>query len=134
MWFSGFVDAEGNLQVYFNRMYLRIKFRITLHVDDTEVLYKIQKRLGVGNVRVQHISSVYEISKLEDINLILLPILESNPLHTTKYLDYLDFKSASLLLSSLSITRLNDKDLRWAINLINQMNSIACAVKYMICR
>lgn len=81
-WFSGFVDAEGNFQVYLDRIYLRIKFRITLHIDDTEVLYIIQKKLGVGTVRVQDISSNYEISKLEEIKSILIPILESNPLRT----------------------------------------------------
>jgi len=122
-WFSGFVDAEGNFQVYLDRMYLRIKFRITLHIDDTEVLHTIQRRLGIGTIRLQEISSVYEISKLEDINLVLIPILESNTLRTTKYLDYLDFKSASLLLTSLSTTRLDDKDYLWARDLMTQMNS-----------
>lgn len=122
-WFTGFVDAEGNFQVYFDRTYLRIKFRITLHIDDTEVLYTIQKRLGIGTVRQQKISSVFEISKLEDINSVLIPIFESSVLRTTKYLDYLDFKQASLLLTSLSTTRLDYKDSSWARDLIIQMNS-----------
>lgn len=65
---------------------------MTLPVDDIEVLYTIKKRLGVGTVRTQDNYSTSEISKLEDIKLILIPLLENNPLHTTKYLDFLDFK------------------------------------------
>lgn len=49
-WFSGFVDGEGNFQVLFDRYYLRLMFRIRLHIDDIAVLYTIQSFLGVGIV------------------------------------------------------------------------------------
>jgi len=39
-WLSGFIDAEGNFQVYFNRQYLQVAFRLTLHKDDIALKYK----------------------------------------------------------------------------------------------
>ena len=39
---SGFIDAEGNFQVLIDRKYLRAMFRITLHIDDAEILFKIK--------------------------------------------------------------------------------------------
>lgn len=73
-WLSGFIDAEGNFQVYFDRNYLRAKFRISLHIDDKEVLYEIQKRLGVGNVRESRTSCLFEVNNITDISSVLLPI------------------------------------------------------------
>ena len=39
-WLAGFIDAEGNFQVYLDRLYLRVMFRIRLHKDDIDVLQK----------------------------------------------------------------------------------------------
>ena len=39
-WLSGFIDGEGNFQVYLDRQYLRVMFRIRLHKDDINVLKK----------------------------------------------------------------------------------------------
>lgn len=50
LWFSGFADGESNFQVFIDRQYLRVIFRIRLHIDDIAILYKIKDFLGVGNV------------------------------------------------------------------------------------
>lgn len=42
LWFSGFIDGEGNFQVFLDRHYLRAIFRIRLHIDDIAILYKIK--------------------------------------------------------------------------------------------
>ena len=91
-WLSGFIDAEGNFQVFFDRQYLSVLFRINLHVDDIEVLYAISKYLGVGSVRVQSSYGVYSIGKVKDLITVLIPLLDKHSLRTTKYLDYIDFK------------------------------------------
>ena len=41
-WLSGFIDGEGNFQVYLDRNYLRVMFRIRLHIEDVAVLHKIR--------------------------------------------------------------------------------------------
>ena len=99
-WLSGFIDAEGNFQVFFDRQYLRVLFRINLHIDDIEVLYAISKYLGVGTVRTQSTSAVYSIGKVQDLLTVLIPLLDMYSLRTTKYLDYIDFKKILHLLSS----------------------------------
>ncbi len=76
-WLSGFIDAEGNFQVFMDRGYLRVMFRINLHIDDIEILYKIKKYLGVGTVRVKGNSCVFVISNSKDCSKVLIPFLTS---------------------------------------------------------
>ena len=37
-WLAGFIDGEGSFQVFLDRVYLRVMFRIRLHKDDINVL------------------------------------------------------------------------------------------------
>jgi len=59
------------------------------------------------------------VSKLEEIK-IIIDIFSKNPLNTTKYLNFLDFKEAFELYTTSKITKdFSDK----IINLKNGMNS-----------
>lgn len=122
-WFSGFVDAEGNFQVFFDRNYARVLFRIVLHKDDVQILYKIKNYLGVGTVRISKDHCVYSIGKQKDLVNTLFPILDKYTLLTTKYLDYLDFKKVVKLINELSTSRIQGNDLILVKEIINQMNS-----------
>ena len=53
---------------------------------------------------------------------VLIPLLDTYPLRTTKLLDYYDFKSTVLLLSALSTTRLEDEQKALAFKPISGMN------------
>jgi len=64
-WLAGFIYAEGNLQVFLDRHYLRVVFRINLHIDDIAVLYRIKEFLGVGTVRISQNSCVYSIGNVK---------------------------------------------------------------------
>jgi len=135
-WLSGFIDAEGNFQVFFDRYpfvtpplalpvggyYLRVMFRIRLHVDDIAILYAIQTFLGVGTVRIEGTSCLFVINKVQDLLTVLIPLLDEFKLLTVKYLDNLDFKTAVMYLSSLPTTRPNPTDLPWIKGLIIGMN------------
>lgn len=122
-WFSGFVDAEGNFQIFLDRIYVRVLFRIVLHIDDVQVLYKIKNNLGAGTVRINKDYCVYSISKQEELANILIPILDKHTLLTTKYLDYLDFKKIVKLIKELSTSRIQGNDLKLVKEIVNQMNS-----------
>ena len=113
-WLSGFIDAKGNFQVFFDRQYLRVLFRINLHIDDIEVLYAISKYLGVGTVRTQSTSAVYSIGKVQDLLTVLIPLLDMYSLRTTKYLDYIDFKKILQILSTSPSTKISGDDLTTA--------------------
>lgn len=121
-WFSGFVDGEGNFQVFLDRNYLRAIFRIRLHIDDIAILYKIQKFLGVGKVQINNNSCVFVIYKIEDLTNVLFPLLDQYNLFTTKWLDYLDFKLVVNYLITARTTRLNEELALWIHPLIKGMN------------
>ena len=81
---SGFIDGEGNFQVFLDRHYLRAIFRIRLHIDDIAILFKIKKILGVGKVTIQGSNCLYSITNIRDIHNVLLPLLDSYNLFTSK--------------------------------------------------
>lgn len=127
-WLSGFIDAEGNFQVFMDRGYLRLAFRILLHIDDVETLHKIKHFLGVGTVSTSKNIAVYRIYKTEDLLNVLIPLLDNHSLRTTKWLDYSDFKSIVLQLSASSSTLAqgtraqNDEQKAEALKRISGMN------------
>jgi hypothetical protein len=64
LWLSGFIDGEGNFQVFLDRNYLRAIFRIRLHIDDIAILYKIQEFLGAGKVSIHGSNCLFSISNI----------------------------------------------------------------------
>ena len=131
-WLSGFVDAEGNFQVFFDRHYVRVLFRIVLHIDDIQILYLIKNNLSVGTVRTSGDHCVYSIGKVTDLINNLIPILDKHTLLTTKYFDYLDFKKVVNLLNVSSTSNIQGTELIKVKEILNQMNSAAAQGIIMI--
>lgn len=121
-WLSGFIDGEGNFQVYLDRNYLRVMFRIRLHIDDVAVLHKIRDFLGVGRVVTNGNSCVFIISEVNSLSNVLFPLLDKYKLYTTKWLDYIDFKSVVLILATSNTTRLSSSQLERVKDIIYNMN------------
>ena len=121
-WLTGFIDGEGNFQVSLDRNYLRVMFRIRLHIDDL-VLQKIRDFLGVGRVVIEGNRCLFIISDVKSILAVLFPLLDKYQLYTTKWLDYVDFKSLVLFLSESNSTRLSLSQLEKIKGIMSQMNS-----------
>ena len=49
-WFSGFTDGEGNFLITLDRQYIKFRFKISLHIDDVEVLNTIKSHLNIGRL------------------------------------------------------------------------------------
>ena len=96
-WFSGFVDAEGLFYIKLRKNYNNCSFvfEIHLHRDDLPTLIYIQKRLGIGNIRLLKNSAWFYISKIKEIEN-LISIFDIYPLWTHKQLDYNSFKQGFL--------------------------------------
>lgn len=105
-WFVGFSDGESSFNIVPNKKDGRIYkfnfvFRIGLHIDDIDALLSIQKLLGgIGNVTKSGDEECrFTVSDKKGIE-ILMTIFDQFNLNTTKYLDYLNFKSAFILYHS----------------------------------
>ena len=132
LWLSGFIDGEGNFQVFLDRNYLRVIFRIRLHIDDIAILYKIQEFLGVGKVSIHGSNCLFSISNIRELQNILIPLLDNYNLFTTKWLDYLDFKLVVNYLSSTNTTKISGEKLEWAISIRKNMNSSRIKYNYSL--
>lgn len=105
-------------------------FRINLHIDDIEILYKIKEFLGVGKVVIGKTSAVYIINNTTDHVNVLFSILDQYKLLTTKYLDYLDFCKVVKMLLINNSSVFTGSDLTWLKTCIKNMNSGRDVINY----
>lgn len=121
-WFSGFTDAEGNFLISIDRQYVRFRFKISLHIDDVEVLNTIKSNLNVGTVTLESNRNrcSYFIQNYEEIKNIICPIFNAFPLHTSKRLDFENFSQAIFIKDN---PKLSDAGLSKIVSLKNTMNS-----------
>ena len=81
---------------------VKLRFSITQHSRDKELLELIIKYLGAGVIEHNPKRSFVDlvISKISDINQIIIPFLNKNPIKGIKHLDYLDWCKIAYLMSS----------------------------------
>jgi len=121
-WFSGFTDGEGNFLISIDREYVRFRFKISLHIDDVEVLNTIKSNLNVGTVTLENSRNrcSYIIQNYEEIKKIICPIFNAFPLHTSKRLDFENFAQAVFIKDN---KQLSDAGLSKIVSLKNTMNT-----------
>ena len=71
-WLAGFTDGEGNFSIMLDRNYIRFRFKISLHIDDLEVLNVIKSNLNIGKIIVEEKRNscafvVQSFSELKDV-------------------------------------------------------------------
>ena len=90
-WFVGFTDAEGSFLIQMKKESLvNFSFKITLHIDDSAVLFLIKEKLGIGVVSIKGNTCTFAVHSFQLIVDVLLPIFDKYPLITHKQLDYRD--------------------------------------------
>jgi hypothetical protein len=84
-WFSGFTDAEGNFLITIDRSYVKLRFKISLHIDDIKVLQIIQSNLNIGRVTEEQSRNrcSFIVEDVWGINTIC-SIFNNYPLYTSK--------------------------------------------------
>lgn len=97
-WFSGFTDAEGNFFISIDRNYVKLRFKINLHIDDLKVLQIIKSNLNIGRIIEENNRNIcsFIVEDASGINTIC-SIFNHYPLHTSKKLDFKDFYEAFLI-------------------------------------
>lgn len=121
-WFSGFTDAEGNFLITLDRNYVRLRFKINLHIDDLKVLQIIQSNLNIGRITEENNRNrcSFIVEDSSGINTIC-SIFNHYPLHTSKKLDFQDFYEALLIRNKNK--NLSDTQIERILYLKNNMNS-----------
>jgi len=107
-WICGFTDAEGCFDIKIrakgsgNYHQVECRFRIVQHIRDRILLELLIPYFGCGKVYIRSNNKAgdYTICNIPNVTNILLPFFDSNPLHSSKLLDYLDFKQVVELVNS----------------------------------
>jgi len=119
-WFVGFTDAEGCFLIHTkNYKEVHFIFQITLHIDDSAVLYFIRKNLGIGVISITGNTCSFKVHSFKIIVERLLPIFDKYSLLTHKQLNYRDWKEA-ILLKKLAKEKNNSID----INILKKIKNI----------
>ena len=131
-WFVGFSDGESNFSITEDNRgkntNFYFKFTIGLHIDDRPLLEFIKKELGCGSIinNKDNTASYFTVADSSQIINILIPIFESFPLNTTKYLDYMSFKQALFIntkLRNTSNSEIKDNYRKQILDLKNSINT-----------
>lgn len=123
-WFSGFTDTEGNFLITLDRNFVKFRFKITLHIDDIDVLNTIRSKLKIGRVTAEDSRDrcAFTVEKYEDIKNVICPLFKTFPLHTSKKLDFEDFYKAVLIKDHIK-KDLSDSEREKILAIKNGMNS-----------
>ena len=99
-WLAGFIDGEGCFYILTSKSKLyktgtsvQLQFSITQHSRDEKLMLKLKDFLKCGFFKYSKNQSlvIYNVTRLSDIQNIIVPFLEKNTLQGIKYKDYLDF-------------------------------------------
>lgn len=123
-WFSGFTDAEGNFLITLDREFVKFRFKITLHIDDIEVLNIIKSKLKIGRVVAESDRDrcAFIVEKFEDIKNVICPLFKAFSLYTSKRLDFEDFYKAVQIKDHVK-KKLSDSERERILIIKNNMNS-----------
>lgn len=121
-WFSGFTDAEGNFLVTLDRQYIRLRFKIQLHIDDVKVLEIIQSNLKIGRVTTETSKNrcSFIVENFSEVKQ-LCSIFNNFPLHTSKKLDFKSFYEV-VLIKAIN-KKISSADIDKVIYIKNSMNA-----------
>ena len=128
-WITGFVSGEGNFDagirkstnIVGSRVYLR--FRLTQHTRDTQLMELIIKYLGVGRLEKDSRNLVVTIAvgNFSNLTEIIIPFSNQYPILGIKHLDYQDWcKIANLISQGSHLTIEGFEEIRVIEAIMNQ--------------
>lgn len=108
---TGISDGEGSFQITIQNNKGKgktgykpfLEFKITQKEHSTGILYEIKKYFKCGRINIDNRKTKtmkFVVTNNDDLLKKIIPHFEKFPLKTSKYLNYLDFKNAVLLISN----------------------------------
>jgi len=134
-WLKGFTDGKGCFLISMTKFKnskgintfknITFKYIIFLLKDDAPMLNLIKSKLNLGNIRVYERFVNFEVSKKKDIEKII-DIFSKNPLNTSNYLNFIEFKKAYYLYNNLLNSNVHDNKYKLKIfeDLLSIKNSM----------
>jgi Cytochrome b/b6/petB/LAGLIDADG endonuclease len=100
----GLIEADGWFSVNKKGKYLTYELGLEMNMRDIQLLYKIKKTLGIGQIKIivrksedHEMKSVrYYIRNKKHLREMMIPIFDQFPMLTNKQYDYLRFRNALL--------------------------------------
>ena len=125
-WFSGFTDGEGNFLITLDRQYIKFRFKISLHIDDVEVLNTIKSHLNIGRVtlEISRNRCSFIVENYADIKNVICYIFKSFPLHTSKRLDFENFYEAVLIKNKKNLSNVDVERIKYLKDSMNSKREI----------
>ena len=101
---------------------MKLRFKISLHIDDVKVLHTIESNLGFGRIVEENSRNSCSFIVEDSLNIDkLCDIFNHYPLHTSKKLDFISFYEVSLIRATNKA--ISDVDMKKIVSIKNSMNS-----------
>jgi hypothetical protein len=86
-WLVGFVDGDGCFSVHKDKESYSLSFKISQSISNRQLIYKIKKYLGLGNVNIDKKNNMisYVIRDKKHLCNIIHPIFHTYPLLSSKF-------------------------------------------------
>ena len=130
---TGLSDAEGSFQITIQNIKGKgltgfkpfLEFKITQKYHSKGILYELQNYFDCGRIIIDNRKTEtfkFVITNINDLLTKVIPHFEKYPLHTSKFLNYEDFKSAVLLMNDKN--HFNSDGINNLKNLKSRMNKV----------
>ena len=114
-WLVGITDSNGIFNIYINNNKIIFTYKISLIINNIQLLYKIKNYLKIGSINYTNNIVIYLINNNNDLLNIILPMFDKYKLLTSKRFNYLLFKKCLLINNNNNFNQL------LKINLINNI-------------
>lgn len=107
-WIAGFVNGEGCFYIKTSKskthklgLSVSLNFIVMQNIRDIKLMEEIKSRLGCGSITINESSAVirYAVTKLSDIQNIIIPFFDKYPLMGDKIKNFEDLKKVSDLIT-----------------------------------
>lgn len=101
-WLTGFTSGEGDflIRTTKNTQSITLRFKLTQHIRDNVLMKSLEQYLGCGTYYPYDKIGDFKVSNFFDIKEKIIPFFDKYPVVGNKYLDYLDFKKAALIVEN----------------------------------
>ena len=128
-WIAGFVEGEGCFYVKTSKskthklgLSVNLNFIVVQNIRDLELMEEIKSTLGCGTITMNESSGItrYAVSKISDIQNIIIPFFDKYSLIGDKVKNFEDFKKVSDLMVNKS--HLTEEGLNKILSIKSNMN------------